>query len=200
MIVLAPRADHLAIAARVFECARVLDVGCGDGALLALLRDTRSVDARGLELSSKQVGQALSKGLSVIQGDAEADLELFPDDSFDVAILSRTIQNLRNPAGMLAELHRIAPETLVSFTNYGHWRRRLQLLVKGEMPGRTPWHRSDMLHPCTAADLIKLADEHGLGVVAAAHLTVDDVGRFRTGGFGTLNWRADEIILHLKRK
>ena len=193
------RPDHQAIASRVQEGARVLEVGCSDGALLMLLRDTRSVDARGLELSSEAAGQALARGLSVIQGDAESDLELFPENSFDVAILSRAIQNMRDPLTVLSELGRIAPETLVSFTNYGHWRRRLSLLITGQMPGRDPWHVEDVLHPCTAMDLVQLAGSQGLGVSAAAPVSGQTVGAFRMGGLGTLNWLADEVILHLKR-
>lgn len=193
------RPDHQAIASRVREGARVLEVGCSDGALLKLLRDTRNVDARGLELSSEAAGQALARGLSVIQGDAESDLELFPDNSFDVAILSRAIQNMRDPSSVLSELSRIAPETLVSFTNYGHWRRRLSLLFTGQMPGRDPWHDEDVLHPCTATDLVHLAGSQGLGVSAAAPVSGHTVGAFRLGGLGTLNWLADEVILHLQR-
>ncbi|MEM6666888.1 MAG: methionine biosynthesis protein MetW, partial [Pseudomonadota bacterium] len=183
-----PRADHIAIASRVPEGARVIDVGCSEGALLSLLRDTRHVDARGLELSSAAAGQALARGLSVIQGDAENDLELFPDDSFDVAILSHAIQNMRDPARMLAELRRIAPDMLVSFTNYGHWRRRLYLMLRGKMPGQDVWHHADTLHPCTASDLVALARESGLGVAAAAPMSGGHVGSFRLGGLGALNW------------
>ena len=121
------RADHAAIAGRVPDGARVLDVGCGDGSLLALLKETRGVDARGLELSSQGVQDCLARGLSVIQGNADEDLEIFPDDGFDVAILSRAIQEMRRPRAILAELARIAPDVIISFRNYGQWKRRVNL-------------------------------------------------------------------------
>lgn len=194
------RADHLAIASRIAEGARVIDVGCGDGALLALLRDARAIEGRGLELSSQAAGLALARGLSVVQGDADTDLELFPDDSFDVAILSKAIQEMRQPAHVLSELGRIAPDVIVSFRNFGHWRKRIALLTGGRMPARRAWHDADALHPCTAADLIDLASARGLAVKAGAAVSAGDVGAFRTTGFGGLNWRAEEVILHLERR
>jgi len=194
------RSDHLAIIARVGEGRRVLDVGCGDGAVLALLRIERKVDARGLELSSDAAGQALARGLSVIQGDAETDLELFPDDAFDVAILSRTLQEMRRPGQVLEDLARIAPEMIVSFRNYGRWTRRLSLLSRGRMPGRDRWHSESGLHPCTCADMVSLARELGLEVIAAAPVTRGQVGTFRSHGLGWLNLKAEDVILHLGRK
>ncbi|MCI4644799.1 MAG: methionine biosynthesis protein MetW [Hyphomonadaceae bacterium] len=193
------RADHLAIASRVPEGARVLDVGCGDGALLALLRDERGVDARGLELDSAEAGLALSRGLSVVQGDADTDLNIFPDDGFDVAILSKTIQETRSPAHVLAELRRIAPRILISFRNYGYWPRRFSLLTTGRMPSRRGWYHEETLHPCTCADMLDLARETGLNVAAAAQVSSGRVASFRASGFGALNWFADEVIAEFIR-
>ncbi|MEM7767645.1 MAG: methionine biosynthesis protein MetW [Pseudomonadota bacterium] len=197
------RADYLAIADRIADGARVLDIGCGTGELLSLLRDLKHVDARGLEIASDLAGQALAKGLSVIQGDASEDLELFPDDSFDVAILSKTVQQMRAPAQILAELARIAPEIIVSFQNQGRWTRRLSLIRTGRMSatgrGARAWHSDDMLHPCTAIDMADLAGTLGLDVVAMAPVKGGQVGAFRTTGLARLNWYADEVILHLKR-
>ncbi len=193
------RADWLAIAERVPEGAKVLDVGCGSGELLSLLRDLRDVDGRGLELASELAGQALARGLSVIQGDASDDLELFPDNSFDVAILSKTVQQMREPARILAELARIAPEIIVSFQNQGRWSRRLALMRTGRISGAKDWHSDDMLHPCTAIDMVDLAGALGLRVLAMAPVSGGTVGRFRRGGLARLNWNADEVILHLGR-
>jgi len=193
------RSDHLAILSRVGAGTRVLDVGCGDGALLGLLRSERHVDARGLELSSDAAGQALARGLSVIQGDAETDLGLFPDDAFDVAILSRTLQEMRRPGQVLEELARIAPEMIVSFRNHGRWTRRLRLLALGRMPSRDAWHGESGLHPCTCADLVALARDLGLKVIAAAPMTRGQVGTFRSRGLEWLNLKAEDVIVHLGR-
>jgi methionine biosynthesis protein MetW len=193
------RADHLAIASRVPQGARVLDVGCGDGALLALLRDERGADARGLEIDSDEAGLALSRGLSVVQGNAETDLDIFPDDGFDVAILSKAIQQMRRPAQVLAELKRIAPRVIVSFRNYGHWPRRLALLTTGRMPSRRSWYHAETLHPCTCADMLDLARETGLQVAAAAQVSGGRVTSFRSSGFAGLNWAADEVIAEFER-
>ncbi len=195
------RADHLAIAGRIRPGARVLDVGCAEGELMALLVAERGAVARGLEVSEVGVTRAVARGLSVMQGDAGTDLAIYPDDSFDVAIVSKAIQEMRRPADVLAELGRIAPEVIVSFRNYGYWRRRLGLLSTGRMPAPTgaKWFAAAALHPCTVVDMVDLAGELGLAVVATAGVTAGRVGPFRAGGLAGLNWRAAEAILHLRR-
>ncbi len=195
------RADHLAIASRVPERARVLDVGSGDGSLLALLKETRGVDARGLELTGEGVAACLARGLPVIQGDADEDLEIFPDDRFDVAIMSKAIQEIRRPQHVLQELSRVAPDVIISFRNYGQWRRRLSLLVSGRMPAprQGGWHDAEALHPSTAADMADLAESLGLKLEAAAAVSGPRVGTFRAGGLTRLNWAAEDVILHLRR-
>lgn len=193
------RADHLAIASRVSQGARVLDVGCGDGALLALLRDERGADARGLEIDSAEAGLALSRGLSVVQGNAETDLDIFPDDGFDVAILSKAIQQMRRPAQVLAELTRVAPRVIISFRNYGYWQHRFHLLADGRIPSRPSWYDEGALHPCTWADILDLAVVTGLKVSAAASVSGGKVAPFRSSGFARLNWAADEVIAEFER-
>ena len=163
---LAPtRADHLLIAEMVEPGSRVLDVGCGDGALLELLARTKAVDGRGIEISRERVSACVARGLSVIQGDADSDLSGYPDDAFDYAILSLTIQATRHPKVVLENLLRIARRAIVSFPNFGHWQIRLSLLATGRMP-RTPnlpdaWYDSLDAHLCTIedfVDLVKLVD------------------------------------------
>ncbi|WP_300394817.1 methionine biosynthesis protein MetW [Henriciella sp.] len=193
------RADHLAIATRVPQGVRVLDVGCGNGDLLALLKSEKGVNARGLELSPEEAGVALARGLSVIQGDADSDLEVFPDNGFDVAILSKAIQQMRRPVFVLQELARIAPEMIVSFRNFGLWQRRFSLVTSGRMPGHRDWHHEGALHPSTARDMIDLTSALGLETVAMAPMRGDHVGAFRRTGLSRLNWGADEVILHLRR-
>ena len=195
------RADHLAIAGRIGQGARVLDVGCAEGELMALLVQARGAVARGLEMSEAGVTRAVARGLSVMQGDAGTDLAIYPDNSFDVAIVSKAIQEMRRPADVLAELARIAPDVIVSFRNYGYWRRRLGLLSSGRMPAPTgdKWFAAAALHPCTVVDMVDLARTLGLGVVAMAGVTGGRVGTFRARGLAGLNWRAAEAILHLRR-
>ncbi|MEE2878956.1 MAG: methionine biosynthesis protein MetW [Pseudomonadota bacterium] len=193
------RADHLAIATRVPQGAKVIDVGCGNGDLLALLKAQRCVDARGLELSPEAAGLALARGLSIIQGDADSDLEVFPDNGFDVAVLSKAIQQMRRPAFVLQELARIAPEIIVSFRNFGLWTRRFSLFTTGRMPGHKDWHDETALHPSTARDMIDLTEALGLQMVAIAPMRDGRVGAFRSSGLSRLNWGADEVILHLRR-
>ncbi len=159
------RADHRLIAEMVEPGSRVLDVGCGDGALLQLLRDEKAVDGRGVELAPERVKACVTRGLSVIQGDADRDLPDYPDKAFDYAILSLTIQATRYPKTVLENLLRIGRHAIVSFPNFGHWRIRTQLLMTGRMPV-TPnlpetWYNSVDAHLCTIkdfADLVKLVD------------------------------------------
>ncbi len=146
------RADHLLVAQMVEPGSKVLDVGCGEGDLLRLL-ETRGVDGRGIELSREGVNRCVSKGLAVVQGDADTDLVNYPDDAFDYVILSQTLQATRQPRVVLENLLRIGQRAIVSFPNFGHWKMRLQLLVKGQMP-RTDnlpatWYDTPNIHFCT---------------------------------------------------
>lgn len=156
------RADHLLIADLVAPGSRVLDVGCGDGALLQLLTEKRDVDGRGIELSRERVNACVARGLSVIQGDADRDLLNYPDQAFDYAVLSLTIQATRQPRTVLQHLLRIGRKAIVSFPNFGHWRIRSQLLFNGRMPitENLPetWYASPNAHLCTIKDFANLAE------------------------------------------
>src|SRR6201992_298781 len=127
------RPDLAAIAAMIRPSTRVLDVGCGDGALLECLR-AKGVDGRGIELSQQNVNACVARGLSVMQGDADADLVEYPSQVFDVVILSQTIQATEKPRVVLEHLLRIGKHAAISLPNFGHWRIRLALLFGGRMP------------------------------------------------------------------
>jgi methionine biosynthesis protein MetW len=159
------RVDHLLIAEMVEKGSRVLDVGCGDGALLQLLADTKDVDGRGIEISRERVNACVARGLSVIQGDADHDLLDYPDGAFDYAILSLTIQATLRPKEVLSQLLRIGRRAIVSFPNFGHWQVRTQLLMTGRMPVTEnlpdAWYATPNAHLCTIkdfADLCKVVD------------------------------------------
>ena len=159
------RVDHLLVAEMVSQGARVLDVGCGDGELLRLLGETRGVDGRGIELSREGVNESVTKGLAVIQGDADTDLADYPDDAFDYVILTQTLQATRHPRAVLEHMLRIGRRAIVSFPNFGHWRIRLQLLFGGRMP-RTDnlpdtWYDTPNIHFCTIKDFRDLCEVAG---------------------------------------
>ncbi len=163
-----PRIDLLLIAGMVEPGARVLDVGCGNGELLKLLEEKKEVDGRGIELSQSGVNFCVAKGLSVIQGDADHDLVNYPDQAFDYAVLSQTLQATRRPRDVLEELLRIARHVIVSFPNFGHWRIRWQILVHGRMPMTwnlpESWYETPNIHFCTIKDFLELCNVAGAKV------------------------------------
>jgi len=173
------RSDLRLIAEMIEPHSRVLDIGCGDGALLDYLARTKAVDARGIELGQAGVNACVRHGLSVIQGDADRDLEAFPNGAFDVVVLSQTLQATREPRHVLEELLRIGKRAIVSFPNFGNWRIRLSLLFRGRMPVtellNNPWYDTPNIHLCTIRDFVVLCDE--LGSRIERSLTLDRHGR-----------------------
>lgn len=157
------RIDLAVISEIVTHEAKVLDIGCGDGTLLKILQEKKSVDGRGIELSQKGVNECVAHGLSVIQGDAEQDLVHYLDNSFDFVILSQTIQATRNTKTVLEELLRIGKYCIVSAPNFGHWKMRTQLMFRGRMPVTKnlpySWYDTPNIHFCTLKDLVDLCDE-----------------------------------------
>jgi methionine biosynthesis protein MetW len=183
--------------------ARVLDIGCGEGALLEMLTDQKGVDGRGLEISPLGVQACLSRGLAVVQGDADRDLADFPSQAFDYAILSSTLQQVREPKTVLAELLRIAGRAIVSLPNFGHWRVRLSLLARGRMPVTAslaePWWSTDNIHLCTLKDFVLLCDELDIRIEQAAALADGRPARRMDPASALENWRAEQAIYLLSR-
>ena len=173
------RRDLRLIAEMIDPGARVLDIGCGDGALLAYLVRQKNVDGRGMELSQSGVNSCVGHGLSVIQGDADRDLEAYPTGAFDVVVLSQTLQATRQPRKVLETLVRIGRQAIVSFPNFGFWRIRLHLLFCGRMPVSHlltyPWYETPNIHLCTIRDFVAMCDEIGIRVERS--LTLDRYGQ-----------------------
>jgi methionine biosynthesis protein MetW len=172
------RLDLRLIAEMIPDGARVLDIGCGDGALLAYLAAEKGADARGIEIDMAAATDAVARGLAVIHGDADNDLVFYPDQAFDYVVLSRTLQAVERPREVLRQMLRIGRHAIVSFPNFGHWEVRWKLLVNGRMPDTEtwdrPWYETPNIHPCTILDFVALAE--GEGYAIERWLAVDERG------------------------
>lgn len=192
------RPDLAIIAENVAPGSRVLDIGCGDGELMAALRDGKGVDARGMEIDPEKVEQCVSKGLFVIQGDANTDLAAYPDGAFDYAILSHTLQTTSRPDLMLDELLRIGRKAFVSFPNFGHWRVRMALLWQGRMPVTRnlpqAWYDTPNIHHLTVDDFRALLVKKGVRTERCWFLA-NDSEIVATGA----NWRAQNAVFQISR-
>ena len=155
------KAEYKIITNIIEKNSRVLDVGCDDGTLMELLKIDKNVDIRGIEISKEKVQICISKGLTVIEGNAEFDLKQFPNNSFDYVVLGQTLQAFVNPEIVIKELLRVGKKAIVTIPNFGHWKVRLNLLIKGTMPitNSLPnnWYNTPNIHMCTIKDFVKFS-------------------------------------------
>ena len=171
---------------------RVLDVGCGDGALMNLLKKEKNIEVRGLELEKNNVQECIYKGLPVIQGNAETELYQFPDQSFDYVVLSQTLQAFYNPDKVLKELLRIGKSVIVSIPNFGYWKVRTSLLFFGKMPMTKTlpysWHNTPNLHMCTIKDLFNYCDEQNIKIQKVVGVNEDKISLIKKSNLEIKNF------------
>ena len=193
------RPDLAVIADAIAPGARVLDVGCGDGVLMAALRDGKQVDARGIEIDGTCVERCVAQGLSVVQGDADRDLSFYPDAAFDHAILSQTLQTAERPDRMLRELLRVGRTAFVSFPNFAYWRMRWALMRRGRMPVTrhlpVTWYETQNIHHVTVRDFEALVDASEMSIVRRWFFT--DERRLPERG---ANWRAEYALFEIRNR
>tara|TARA_B100000575_G_C23017754_1_gene586124 strand:- start:189 stop:785 length:597 start_codon:yes stop_codon:yes gene_type:complete len=155
------KSEYQIILNLIEENTRVLDVGCDDGTLMELLKKNKNVDIRGIEISKEKVQICISKGLTVLEGNAEFDLKQFPDKSFDFVVLGQTLQAFVNPEAVIKELLRVGKKAIVTIPNFGHWRVRLNLLISGTMPITktlpNSWYNTPNIHMCTIKDFFSFS-------------------------------------------
>ena len=182
---------------------RVLDVGCGDGTLMEYLKHNKEIDIRGIEISKDNVQKCLSKGLAVIEGDAEKDLLQFPDSSFDFVILSQTLQAFLSPEIVIKELLRVGKKAIVTIPNFGFWKVRLHLLFKGTMPITknlpNEWYSTPNLHVCTIKDFYNFCENREIKLDKSLALQNEKISSINEFNLNVKNLSAELGIFLIER-
>lgn len=193
------RPDHNVIARIVPPKSKVLDVGCGDGALLHLLARERGVRGRGLELDQTKVNACVSRGLSVVQGDADRDLAAFPSASFEYVILSHTLQTLKRPREALKQAARVGEHVIVSINNAAHWQNRFALMTGGRVRNgkSAAWAEAGVLHPMSVRDFSDLARDLGLVIERGVPLSGGHHGAPFAKTLWRANWFAQQAVFQV---
>jgi len=183
--------------------SRVLDVGCGDGTLMKFLKDKKNVDTRGLEISKNNVQSCISKGLSIIEGNAEKDLHQFPNLSFDYVVLSQTLQAFYNPEKVIDDLLKVANKAIVTIPNFGHWKVRIHLLLKGTMPVTkilpNEWYNTPNLHMCTIKDFFNFCSKRKIELYKSIALSNEKTSEINSGNINIKNLNSELGIFLIKK-
>ena len=191
------------IANLIEKDTRVLDVGCADGTLMKFLKYNKNIDIRGLELSKDKVQECIAKGLTVIEGNAEKDLKQFPDKSFDYVVLSQTLQAFLDPELVIGELLRVGKKAIVTIPNFGYWKVRLHLLIKGTMPITKAlpdeWYNTPNLHMCTIKDFVSFVKSRNFKIFKSLALDEENVSLINNTNLGIKNLFADLGIFLIEK-
>ena len=185
------------------ESSHVLDVGCGDGILMEYLVKEKKVNIRGIEISKTKVQNCIAKGLTIIEGNAEEDLKQFPDKSFDYVVLSQTLQAFLNPEKVINELLRIGKQAIVTIPNFGYWKIRLHLLLKGTMPvTRTlpdEWYNTPNIHLCTLKDFVYFSKAKNFKLSKSIALRSNQLSYIKDGNLNLKNLSSNLGIFLIER-
>ena len=191
------------IAEIIKKNTRVLDVGCGDGTLMKFLKENKNVDTRGFEISKTKAQNCIGKGLSVIEGDAEKDLQQFPNSSFDYAILSQTLQAFYDPEKVIDDLLRVSKKAIVTIPNFGFWKIRLHLLLKGTMPitKNLPdeWYNTPNLHMCTIKDFFNFCSKKNIKLNQSIALNNEKTSSINSGNLNLKNLSSELGVFLIKK-
>ena len=184
--------------------SRVLDVGCGDGILMKYLKDNKNVDSRGLEISKEKVQMCIAEGLSVIEGNAEDDLKQFPDLSFEYAILGQTLQAFYKPEKVIDDLLRVSKKAIITIPNFGYWKIRIHLLLKGTMPVNkhipNEWYNTPNLHMCTIKDFVNFCNKKNINLVRSIALHEETVSEINNKNLNVKNLFSELGIFLVEKK
>mgnify|MGYP001422172588 FL=1 len=196
------RTDLELITSLVDKETRILDVGCGNGELLKSLKNKKNVKGQGLELKQERVNKCVAKGLSAIQGNADSDLSLYPDQSFDCVILSQTIQATNNPKNILIELIRIGKKAIISIPNFGYWKVRIGFAIHGKMPITEKlsnnWYDTPNIHLCSILDFVDLCRELNIKIEKTIVLNSNNTKSFNGAPNSWSNFFGEEAIFLIK--